>query len=329
MPTQIGRFTNLGLAIEDDEAPGTGVAPQIYLARQELTLNINPVVLPDDASYGRREKAIGKIVADNRYEIVISGRLTELLAGYLMLGAMGKLTSSTAKDAPNTVVYDHLFDIEQGSVLPTFSLEVYGQIDKRYTGCVLSTLELNYQPDDTVLYTATFMGTGEEATTGTYAYEAPQFYLTKLTEVKVAADVASLAAADPICPNTMTLTINNNVLEYRGVGCKNHYGQSFEIKGSTELRLEDLTYKTMIDGATTLAMSVTVTGAAELAGVGVTAKPAVAIVMPQITLETWSSRHDNDGIEMQTLGFDSDYDMATPSAAKVTVTSLDTTYTHA
>lgn len=332
MPYLLGENVNLGLGGESAAARGTGVAPSIWVPGRTPT-GIRPVVektmLKETTGSGVGSQ--GAEVTGKRIEGDLEFNVRSNSIGWMFQSLLGA-SASVAKAAPNASVYDHTFSILTGNPQhPTLTLALaqLGQQHYQYLGAMVNSLDIRIAMNDLVNATVGFVGRNEVAvsnyTVGFNTSDVP--FRQQDVSIKLAANLAGLAAATPISLKDFGLTINNNARPDMNIGSltpADVIAMMIEIGGSMKLDYKDSTYHDLFVAGTYRAMRIEMTRSDVI--IGSSANPKIQIDLPKVSFEDLSPDRPLDDIVSEGIKFNAHYDSVTAKAITAIVTNTLTTF---
>ena len=328
MPAEIGRKTTIGVGIESTK--GTGVAPQIFIPVSNFSVDVKSEYVDDNSSYGRIEDSIDSYVAKKKADISFDGNVYDKAMGYLLLAALGQVSSADSGDASG-LVYKHTFTVKNDADHPALSLEAEGDnYDERAIYSMLESLSIDAAVGEYLKYSAAFKGKTEESTSGTASYTQENIFLPKMGTFKLADTQAGLDAANAIDIRNAKINITKSVLPEYSLGSETPsalYNQVFTIDGEIELVMDSDTYKDIARDGTQKAMRLDFINSDVT--IGTSDNPQLTIDLNLVSFQDWGLNTDIDGIKTQTLGFKAHYKLADSKMVQIELTNLQTAYTAA
>jgi hypothetical protein len=170
---------------------------------------------------------------------------------------------------------------------------------------MLESLEITAELDQVVMFTASFISKVARSTGLTVpAVVAESKFTKKHLSVKIADDIASLAAASAISIKSLTLTINKNTALDDVLGTaepEDILNHQLSVEGEITLNYEAETYKDYMKAGTSKALQIAFTNTD--ATIGASTNPSLTIQLPKVDFFDWEPTYDNDEIVTQTFSF--------------------------
>ena len=268
MAIRQGREPFIGVGLET--TAGTSVAATKYLPFVTCTLRGIHEAMEDDAAKGVRERVWGTIVGKQRGEGDVEIYVDAKNAPYLLIPALGQVTSSTTSGP----AFQHVITRKTGSTPKTLTVYYNDTQDTRkFVFCAVNTLELSVT-DGLATISANFLSRFPTTGTASLAITEERVLAFKDYTVKfgsgttgaTALTAANAASATPL--NQFTLRINNNtepIYQSGNASAQTMVQSQFEVDGEYTLFYEStqerVFYETLLDGSNKVrAMVVTFTG---------------------------------------------------------------------
>jgi len=328
MPFLKGEDINIGIAKET--VRGTYVTPSAYIpARTPTGIKVAVDKAPIRETTGGGMGSTGSIVVQKRAEGDLEFNLRSRTIGFLLLSLLGKATSSVVVAS---TVYSHLFEILLGNPqFPSLSLALsqLGFQDYKYAKSLVKSLEISTPVNDLVTAKASFLSSNEETVADvTVAFSSTDHYFRPFDVViKVAADVAGLAAAPALALKEFSLSIDNNARVNQNIGeltPSDLLALMHEINGSFVMDYTAETYRDAYVAGTYYAMSMTLTRTDIDLGSG--NSPSLSIVMPKISFESREADRPIDDIVTDNVEFIAHHDIVTGYGIRATLVNDQASY---
>lgn len=330
MPFIKGEDINLGVARET--VRGTPETPSTFIAGRTpngVRQIVEKVQIKETRGTGMASQ--GSSIIQKRSEGDIEFNVKNNSIGYLFLSLLGSVDTTTLI----TGVYQHVFSILTGNPQhPTLTLALaqLGMQDYEYAKCIVTSLEIKTPVDDLVNAKATFVGVSE-ATHADYSVAFPtnDYYFRHYdVTIKIAADVAGLAAASALALKEFSITLNNNGRVNQNIGSVNPgdvLGIMQEVTGSFKLDYQDETHHDIYAAEGYRAMSITMTRSdIDIDAGGGTQRPSITIVLPKISYLNNNPDRPIDDIAAEGIDFMAHYDEDEAMGIEVTVVNETANY---
>lgn len=322
-----GRKDLAGVGIE--VTPGTAVAPQAWQRHLKLALDPKTTVAQNNSAMGRVEDINDSAVTEQWAEGSINGKICDLTIGYFLLNIFGSV--SAAAHPSETTVFDNTFTTSQSSIPPylTFT-RANPNATRRYGLGVLTDFELDIKTADWAQFTSSLVAKTGATASDTVALVAENEFTSKHTVVKLATNVAGLAAASALQLKSLKLKITRKADRFTPFGTidpaafdLNEWG----VTGELVLRYTDTTLETLANANTRQAMSITL-GNTDIT-IGTSSNPALAFTAPKVRL-TPITLDDNLGqVLNQTIPFTCELDTTAGYMLQAILTNTQNGYAHA
>jgi hypothetical protein len=185
-------------------------------------------------------------------------------------------------------------------------------VNELYKLVMLDSLELTAELDQVLRFTASFMSKASRDTSLTVPAAVDEAKFTKKhLEIKIADDIASIAAASAISIKSINLKISKNVVLDDVLGTaepEDILNRQLAVEGSMTLNYEADTYKNYMKNANHKAMQIAWTNTDEIIGV-VPTRPSLTIQMPKVDFFDWEPAYGIDEVVSQKVSFKASRDV--------------------
>lgn len=296
-----GRLSDVGIAKEGTRGTAESAA-DFWLPKMSLTLDDGIEQVVDESSVGVIEDATEAAVVGKFAEGEIEGNIYDDSIGLLLLAAFGTVSTGSAQE---TTVYPHTFTVNQSAQHQALTLFLDDpNQDYKFALGMLQSLELDISLGQFARFTAAFRSKVGETATLTPSYTSANHFLPQHGSVKIASNVAGLAAADAIDVRSVRLTINKNVEDDRKIGSVDQadiLNKQFSVEGAVELVFNDNTFKTEMLADTAKAMRIRLTNTDVT--IGTTLNPQLTIDLSKIKITSFEKNYSNNDITVATANF--------------------------
>lgn len=298
--THIGRMNAIGIAKET--TPGTAVDPTVWIPVESA--EVMPVIktVEDTSGYGIIDQIADVQTVENTSETTISGIARSESIGHILLATLGE---SVAPTTVETGVYKHVFNRLNSNCPITHTItEDTPAGAKQAPYSVIDSIDIEAKVGDYVRYSVKYVG-GQVVTVldKTPSYSQEDIFLASGVSVKMADDVAGIAAASDIRAQSYKMTIEKSPEMLMALGSTNVdsiHNTVFTVKGDMELKYDTDTYMNIVvSGAKKAIQFVASSGAL----IGATKKAEIGAIVPRVALSEWKKSSDADKIVTQTVGF--------------------------
>lgn len=321
----IGRLNNIGIGKES--VRGTAVAPTIWMPQLEPLFEARTKNIINEASIGRLEDSDGEVVSLVYGEVSLKSKVKDKSFGYLLLSLLGSVTS-TAKSAPNAVVYDHVFAVGQTTQHQSLSVALKGPNDD-YTiaNAVCDSIKLKAETGNFLMFEASLMGKAPAASTTTATYTAENDFWAKHITFKKAALQSGLAGASAVSIRKFEMEIKSNVILEEVLGSSapsDILNQSFGITGSVTLVHNDNSYSTLMTAGTYQALRFDIQNTDTT--IGTSANPGLQIDLNRCIISGYERKMTNKELVEESFNFTAHYSMTDGKMLIATLTNLQAAY---
>lgn len=308
MSKYIGRLVELGLGRETSR--GVGIAPTYRYPQVTMSFD-------DKVTKARSEGSLGDL-ADSEEAFVttkygqgdIEGEVRASSFGLFLYSLLGTLATA----GPTDSAYTHSFTISQTNQHQSLSMLMKDlNTTELYKLAMIDSLQLTAELDQVVMFAAGFMSKQAVGATGvTMPAVADEFKFTKKhVKIKVAANIAGLAAASVISPKSAQLTISKNVQLDDVLGTvdpEDILNRQLSVEGEITLNYEDETWKNYMKNGTARAIEIFLENTDET--IGASTRPSLKIQLPNVDFFDWAPDYGLNDIVSQTISFKASKDIA-------------------
>lgn len=295
-----GRRGQLGLAKEASR--GVGVSPTFWVPVATMSFKDITVEQREDQGLGVLADSDSKYVTMKAGEGEVEAQLYDAALGLILSSLLGSVPSSNGSN-PTTHTYT-LSNSNQHQ-----SLSLYWKDPDRsdlYPLSVVNNLNFSVEASGLVNETVGFKSkTAREWTSQSSDYTSlGEKFLHQDVQIRLAADVAGLAAATPISVKTLELNINANTMFDPVIGTvepEDVLNQQFSVEGSLNLNLEADTYRDYMLNGTYRAMEVKFLRSSD---------STLTFQFPRVDFSEWEPDYTLNEIAKQNINFKANYDKA-------------------
>lgn len=317
-----GEDLSLGIGMEDPAARGAIVTPQGWIpARTPTGINVEVIKaliketkasgIMSQGSEVVQRKAVGDLEFNLRSELI----------GYILKSLIGKCTTAVAYGTVNSHTFEILPNDPQ---FPSISLALAqpGQQDYGYKGALVKSLEIRTPIDDLVNATIEFEAQDEEEKSDyTPSFQTTDYlFRPQDIEIKLAANIAGLGAAEAINVKEFSLKIANNGRAQQHIGSltpTDIIANLLDIGGNITIDYEGDTYHDYYKDGDYKAMQITLDRSdIDLEG---GYSPKIVIQLAKVSFESSSPDRPIDDIVRDSLEFKAHYSDGDSEAINVVV----------
>ena len=325
MSYQIGRKFSIGIGKES--VRGTAVSASFWLPKMSISVDDKINVAIDDSSVGVIEDSQGQDIVGTYAEGSIEGRVNDTALGLLLLATLGTETSQAAHSG-ETIVYDHIFNVNESAQHPCLTFVASGPNESTgvaYALGMIDTFEFNMEIGKYAMYKVGFRANKNASVSASPSFSATEnVFLPQHGVVKFASALAGLAAASAITLRKVSMSIKKNIEDDMTIGslaATDRPNKQFAIEGTVELVYQDRSYiDTIMLGDLQKAMRISAVNTAVT--IGSAANPAIQFDLAKVKLTEVARKIENNGLVIQTLKYNAFYSMA--DAKMITATLVNT-----
>jgi hypothetical protein len=314
MPLLRGEQLNIGIGIEDPLARGVFTGPDAFIPGRSpsgITVEVVKTLLKETRASGVASR--GSVVVARKASGNLEFNLRSQTIGYLLKSLFGKINSQAV--AGSASAKDHTFTIEKyNPQFPTLSIALAAGNEQHYgyRNAMVKSLELKTPVDDLVNATVEFLASDEAAQSDFVLAFADEDYIFRPQDVqiKIAADVAGLAAAPAIGVKEFSYKQDNNTKPQVNIGDitpKDQLAGITDITGSLTIDYENTVYHDIYKGGTYKAFQITITRS-DIALDAQNNHPTLTLTLPRVTFEKYSPDRPLDDIVRDKFDFTVHFD---------------------
>lgn len=329
MSKGIGRLNTLGINRETQRGTATGT-PAFMIAWAEVDLEDKDLRAVDDMTYGVIEGSAGESIVKQWAEASIKAPIGDKHFPLLLYSTLGTLSTvvGTATGTPCT----HTITVQEGAQHQSLSLlldDPVGGQDYIHANCVVAELEIAYERENFLSYTATLKGQkGAQASVTPIAVSENRF-LPQHVVFKLATTQSGLTAASAIALKSASLRISQNIQDDDVLGAVapvDFLTKNFTIEGELEATFQNETdFKTNSLTGTARAMRLDLINTSAVIGTGST-NPSLRIDLNKVVFQPISKPLRNNDIITQRVSFRAHWDSATSTMVTITAVNAQTAY---
>ena len=314
MPLLRGEQLNIGVGIEDPSNRGDFTGPDAFIPGRSpsgITVEVVKTLLKETRASGVSSR--GSVIVQRRASGSLEFNLRSQTIGYLLKSLFGKISSQAVPASASA--YDHTFTIEKyNPQFPTISISLSAGNEQHYgfRNGLVKSLEIKTPVDDLVNATVEFIASDESAQSDfTPAFSDDDvIFRPQDVSIKIAADVAGLAAATPIGVKEFSIKQDNNGKPQHNIGsvtAKDQLAGVTDIAGSLVIDYEGTTYHDLYKAGTYKAMQIIITRS-DIALDANNNHPTLTITLAKVSFEKYSPDRPLDDIVRDKLDFVAHYD---------------------
>ena len=321
----LGRNYKIGIGKES--VRGTAVAPSVWVPALEFSHDEKREYLKDESAVGVIADSIGMDLAYLSAEGELRGIVTDKAIGLLLYGSLGSVTSGL--HAGETIVYDHAFALDNTNIHQSLTLEMKNDNEQlAFALAVIKSLKLTAEVGKYAEFQAAFESKKGAAAANSPSYTAENKFIFKHASLKLATNLAGLAAASAINVKSVELSIDKNTEKSFAIGSTdpaNIFNREITVEGNIEAEYADVaTFKALFTAGTQKAMRIQLVNSDVT--LGNASNPTITIDMPKVYCEDWSRSTGLGEIVKQTIKFKAVYSLSDSKLINITLTNLQASY---
>lgn len=310
----IGRREGIGIGIEG--APGTAVAPQVSVRWLDNGLQNKTKVIENESAMGVVDRVNDSEVVEKWSEGTIGGKLTSQVAGFLLLGMFGSVSTS----APAGGIYTHTFSTNQSAVPTALTFTRITPLStQRHSYGVLDNLEFKAEKGEWITVSSAVKARVGADSADSIAFTTEKEFTSKHINVRVAADVPSLSGATPIKALSTTLTMERKSDAFFPLGTDDtpeFQRGAFEARGEFVIQQTDTQYETDFLSNAIKAMKISIANGNE----------SLEFTAARVRYRELEKSVDRDGVVTATVQFFCEFDTTTNASITPVLKNTRTSY---
>ncbi len=320
MANIIGRLMAVGLGKETTR--GTAVAPAFFIPQTEFSVFDRDEKIMDNSALGRIEEMHDGDQNHQWAEGSLAGNIRDQSFGLILLAAFGQVSS--ALRGTETAVYNHTFSVANTNTHPSLTIAAKdANEDIRMALGMLGRLEVRFEMNSYMAYTADFTAKKSAAATNTAAYTVENKFRPQDVTLKIAPTVAGLGGATATQIRSLTLTIEKNIEADYALGTTNIveiFNKQFTTSVSFSARYGSTALKDLVFNGSKQAMSITI--ARPDVTIGTASNPSLTFTFQPGFFNSWEKDGGLDDILSQNIEYTGLY--STSGSAQLTATLTNT-----
>lgn len=304
---------------------GTAVAAGTWSSKTNITVKDITEYVTDEGSIGSivdtKNVEVAKVHAEGDLEMNVS--INDI--GMYLLSLFGTVTSTGASSG----AYEHAFTLSNSNSIQSLTLACIDPVewDRSYPLACVNSFTLSVEEGQFVTCSINFMSkqSASASHTSTYAIDYP--LLARHSVFKVAANLAWLDAASPVCFKSFEITFEKNLEPDFCAWSKeprNFINKQFAVSGSFTAVYEATTFKDYNLNGTKKAIRFEIVDANTT--IWATDNPTLSFDMPLVAFTEWDKAQGNDEVVTQTLTFKPLYSTTDWSVCEATLVNTTASY---
>jgi hypothetical protein len=325
MSKGIGRLAQVGIARETTRGTSPGSAT-FYIPWAELDVEEKKRYVIDEQTRGVIEDSVGQSITSEWAEATIKAPIGDKHFPLLLYGIFGGLSTS----GPTDSAYVHTITVGQTAQHQSVSLylddPIAGQ-DYTFALGAISDLEIAYQRDSFISYTANFMAKKGATASLSPASTTENRFLPQHLTFKVASNQAGLTAASAIAVKSLTIKISQNIEADDVLGSvapADFLNKQFSIEGSVEAIFQNESdFKTAFNAGTVRALRLDLTNPVLI---GTSSTPYIILDLHSVVFTEMTKAYRLNDVVMQTLSFKAHYNTTDSKMVTLTARNAQASY---
>lgn len=318
------RTFNVGIGKETSR--GTKVAPAIWLKPTSEDYNDQIEAINTERSMGIIEDSDDMVVAKKFSSGVIAGEIFDKSFGYLLLSALGQVSSVESADSG---VYDHTFTVLQSAQHPSLTLEIKrGAIEqKAYPNVVVENLKISAGVNQYVMFEVDLKGKTGETASNTPSYVVENYFLAKDISVKLADTYAGLGAASAIDVKSFDIEIAKNIEDDDVLGTdgpSDFLNKQIVVEGSLEMNFATVYERDYVLNNTVKSMRITAENTAVT--IGATSHPKIVLDLAKVKFSEAPITGGNNDLAKVEVKFKGFYSVDESFSTKAVLSNTQSSY---
>lgn len=322
MGAELGRKTLIGFGKES--TAGTAVAPSFAVPQQEVGIEDVPEYLNDDSGIGTRFATFFSEIDQERAEGAINTIMYDGAIAHFANAVMGSVSSEAHADASGA----HVHTYSVGNTLPTYTIaRKDANADVRHANGILNSLELSVEPNSYVMANMNWLAHKGASASNTLAITAQNRFRPRDVTVKLADSVAELSGASALRVESLTLSINNNVITRPQLGSSApaYYPGEIETSLSMGRLYLDSSIKDLVFGNQPKAIQIAFTRSDIEIGTGTPTNPSVVFTFEPGFFTEWNREGGLSDLKTESMTYTPIYSISASKQFGLVITNTEET----
>lgn len=303
----IGRLVELGVGRETSR--GVAAASVYKIPQVSLSFDDKVTKARSMGALGKLEDSEEAFVTTKYGQGDIEGEIRASSFGLILYALLGSLSTA----GPSDSAYTHSFTVSHNNQHQSLSLLAKdANTTELYRLAMIDSLQITAELDEVVRFSAGFMSKQAADSGATMPTLTDEYKFTKKhVFVKLAANVAGLAAASVLSIKRLNLTIakNSELDDVLGTAePEDIVNRQLSVEGEIMLNYNDETYKNLMKNNTVRAMEIHLQNTDEL--IGSSSRAGLKFQFPNVDFYDWNPDYALDEISKQTISFKASRDVA-------------------
>jgi hypothetical protein len=325
MSKAIGRLVQVGIAKESVRGTSPGSAT-FYIPWAELDVDEKKRFALDEQTRGVIEDSVGQSIVSEWAEGTIKAPIGDKHFPLLLYGLFGTLSSGSVVDS----AYIHTISVAQSAQHQSLSIyldDPAGGQDYTHALAMITQIEIAYERDQFITYTANFMAKKGATATLSPSSTAENRFLPQHLTFKVATTQSGLTAASAIALKSANIKITQNVEADDVLGSvapADFLNKQFSIEGTIEAIFQNESdFKTIFNAGSVRALRFDLTNPVLI---GSSSTPYLILDLHSVVFTEMTKPYRLNDVVMQTLSFKAHYN--TTDSKMMTLTARNATVSY-
>ncbi len=328
MAKALGRIAAFGIAKETSRGTPEAAATY-YVPFEKVSIDEKKEFVTDESSRGIIEGSLGQSIIREWAEGSIEAPIGDSTFPLVLYSLFGTLTTTDNADS-NPAVKDHTLTVAQSSqhqALTLFIDDPAGGQDYKHGLGVIDAVELKYEQNKFLSYTASFKAKEGADATLTPSYTAENRFLPQHFTFKMASAQSGLTAASATVLKSASLKITQNIEDDYVLGSMapaDFLTKQFTVEGTIEALWDSETIKDLFTAGTTRALRFDIKNTDVT--IGTAANPQVKIDLYKAVFTELTRPFEVNNLIMQTIAFKGHYSTTDSKMLDVVCTNIIASY---
>jgi hypothetical protein len=328
----IGRQVQFGIAKEGTRGTAESSA-DFFMPFSDLTYDDQDSKVVDQESQGVVEDSVGQTIDKQWSEGTLKGPITDKAFALLLHSILGSLASAVDADGSGDV-YDHTITVAQSAQHQSLTFFVNDPAatsdaqDYVFPLGVVSKLDLDYEQDKFINYSATLRAQKGTQTAVTPSTNTENRFVAKHVTFKIASALSGLAGASAMKIQSLSLSIDQNIdddMVLGSEGVNDFLSKGITITGQLQARWDsEAAFKQFALAGTAKALRIDLQNSDVT--IGSSAHPGLTIDLAKVVFEAPARKFTLGDIVVQTLNFKAHYSVGDSKMITAKAVNLQSSY---
>ena len=301
----IGRRGSVGVAVEATR--GTALAPTYWIPFTKLSFDDNIEKTQEKAAFGQIANMDSAYATSKYAKGDIEGEVYDKSLGAYLYALMGAVSPALTE----TGVYTHTFTLSQTNQHKSLSIGYHDPNENLlFPLSMIDQFKMTVEPKGIVQYTAGFVSksSNDWGTLTPVFSSVGRKFLHQHLQVKVAANIAGIAAATAFDVKKLELTIKKNTEMDNVCGTLQPgdiVNKEFSVEGKITINRNDNTFKTLSLTDAYKSLQIVLE---DPYLIGATKDTKLVLQFPRVNFDSWAQDRKIDDLVTETFNFTAYYD---------------------